>query len=159
MHRATGEKGMTAQRITILATDGSMPIDYEAEGLLYPDNHVEQTGTWKRADGGTDDANNDYGAIDIHAIRTENGAEYHLDAATMRLKAGIVDILNATEHDIESLIEEALNAACLAIQDRIGQTDGGTAGMYFSGKNRDDFDTLFRQYIESERLYRESAQG
>lgn len=70
MHRATGEKEMTAQLVTILATDGSMPIDYEAEGLLHPDNHVEQTGTWKRADGGTDDPENDYGAIDIHAIRT-----------------------------------------------------------------------------------------
>lgn len=68
-----------------------------------------------------------------------------------------INILEANEHDIESLIEEALNAACRSIQDRIGQTDGGIAGMYFSGGNRDDFDKLFRQYIETERLYRESA--
>jgi hypothetical protein len=150
---------MTAQKVKVFATDASMPIEYEAEGLLFPDHHVEQIGTWKRADGGTDAADNDYGAIDIHSIRTANGAEYRLDAATMRLNVGIVDLLNATEHDIESLLEDALNAACLAILDRIGQTDGGTAGMYFSGKHRDDFDSLFRQYIESECLYRESAQN
>ena len=37
------------------------------------------------------------------------------------------------KHDIGELADEALNAACALIQDRLGQTDGGFAGIYFSG--------------------------
>lgn len=34
--------------------------------------------------------------------------------------------------EIESLAEDALNAACLLIQNHIGQTDGGNASIWFS---------------------------
>ena len=40
----------------------------------------------------------------------------------------------ATENEVEALADEALDAACKLIQDRIGQTDGGIAGFYFSGE-------------------------
>lgn len=40
-----------------------------------------------------------------------------------------------TEHDIDQLAEDALNAACLTIQEQLGQTDGGIAGVFFSGPN------------------------
>lgn len=40
-----------------------------------------------------------------------------------------------------ALVDAAINAACKSIQDAIGQTDGGTAGMFFAGENvaRDRF--------------------
>lgn len=38
-----------------------------------------------------------------------------------------------TKEQIEEIAEDALNAACLVMQDAIGQTDGGFASLYFSG--------------------------
>lgn len=134
-----------------------MPIDYEAEGLLYPDRRVEQTGRWTRVDGAIDDPGSDYNMIDIWAIRTANGAEFPLSPTTMTVDVNVVDILDASEADIASLLENALDAACLAIQQRIGQTDGGTAGIYFSGSTRAEFDAMFRAYIDSERAFRARA--
>lgn len=37
------------------------------------------------------------------------------------------------KNQISDLADEALHAACAVIQDRLGQTDGGMAGIYFSG--------------------------
>lgn len=34
--------------------------------------------------------------------------------------------------DVKGLAEEALDAACLVIQNKLGQTDGGVAGHFFS---------------------------
>lgn len=52
-----------------------------------------------------------------------------------------------TETEIIELAEEALNAACLHIQDAIGQDDGGVAALYFSGDRARD---MFAAYIRSE---------
>jgi len=49
------------------------------------------------------------------------------------------------------IIEEALNAACLVVQEKIGVTDGGWASLFFSGENRQKFDDLFSAYIRSEK--------
>lgn len=49
--------------------------------------------------------------------------------------------------EIEDLAEEALNAACLVIQTKLGVTDGGYASMFFSG---DETREKFEDYIESE---------
>ena len=50
----------------------------------------------------------------------------------------------------DDLVNIALNAACLAVQTEVGQTDGGLAGIYFSGCYATDFATLFKPYCESE---------
>lgn len=52
--------------------------------------------------------------------------------------------------EVDEILDEALNSACLTIQQAIGQTDGGVAGMFFSGDNRETFIQLFRQYIDQE---------
>ena len=49
--------------------------------------------------------------------------------------------------EVEALAEDALNAACRLIQDRIGQTDGGLAGMFFSG---DEVQAKLCAYIRAE---------
>lgn len=59
-----------------------------------------------------------------------------------------IKILN--EHQIQHVIDVALCSACFEIQKRINQTDGGIAGVFFTGECRDRFDTLMRQYIELE---------
>ena len=49
------------------------------------------------------------------------------------------------EQEIDQLTEDALNALCLFVQERIGQTDGGNASIYWSGRE----DTI-RDYVEYE---------
>lgn len=53
----------------------------------------------------------------------------------------------------DSIIEDCINASCLIIQRHIGQTDGGVAGMFFSGEERDDFALVLREYAECERVH------
>lgn len=48
---------------------------------------------------------------------------------------------------VDDLVDLALNAACLAVQQAVGQTDGGLAGVMFSGS---DFSDLFRPYCMAE---------
>lgn len=59
-------------------------------------------------------------------------------------------ITKLSEKQLENVLEDALNAACASIQDAIGQTDGGVAGIFFSGNAREKFDALFREYIATE---------
>jgi len=53
-----------------------------------------------------------------------------------------------SDQEIEDLADEALNAACLVIQQRLGIEEGGWAGMYFSGDH--PIDEILRGYIRSE---------
>jgi hypothetical protein len=55
-----------------------------------------------------------------------------------------------TDKDIEDMAESALNAACYDIQEKLGQTDGGIAGIFFSGPNGDVARKLFADYIRLE---------
>lgn len=57
------------------------------------------------------------------------------------------------QKDTDPAIEDALNAACLAIQNRIGQTDGGVASIFFSGEERENFAAVMRRYIALEATY------
>lgn len=55
---------------------------------------------------------------------------------------------------IDNAVEAAINAGCLVIQKAIGQTDGGVAGIYFSGdKERHWLTTVFRDYLATERSH------
>ena len=55
-----------------------------------------------------------------------------------------------TQDDIHMMAENALNAACLSIQDELGQTDGGIAGIYFSGIREDAALSILKSYIQTE---------
>jgi hypothetical protein len=52
-----------------------------------------------------------------------------------------------THQDPESLAEEALDAAAAYIQDKLGITDGGPAGMFFSGENGITVEKIFADYV------------
>ncbi|ACT51262.1 hypothetical protein [Methylovorus glucosotrophus] len=65
---------------------------------------------------------------------------------------GIVDaedltIMNMTDIQIDDLAEEALNIACLTIQNTLKVNDGGYAGMFFSDN---EVKEKFIQYIKDE---------
>jgi hypothetical protein len=60
--------------------------------------------------------------------------------------------MKMTFKEIEDLAEDALNAACLIVQDRIGQDDGGIASQVFSGNQVHD---LFVAYIKTELAWME----
>lgn len=54
-----------------------------------------------------------------------------------------------TEQEIDDLAEEALNAACLAIQERLGVESGDLAAAFFSDDiTRDNLKDYIRQEIE-----------
>jgi hypothetical protein len=51
----------------------------------------------------------------------------------------------------------ALDAACLYIQEKIGQDDGGVAGLFFSGSEAEQIIRSFCQYIDLELNLKEKA--
>jgi hypothetical protein len=55
-----------------------------------------------------------------------------------------------TNREVEELAQIALDAACFAIQEKLGQEDGGIAGMYFSGVTEDVVMSIFKSYIRTE---------
>lgn len=55
-----------------------------------------------------------------------------------------------TQKEIQIMAENALNAACLSIQNELGQTDGGIAGIYFSGIAEEKILEILKDYIGSE---------
>jgi hypothetical protein len=55
-----------------------------------------------------------------------------------------------TQDEIHIMAENALNAAILSIQDELGQTDGGVAGIYFSGDREDAALSILKSYIRTE---------
>lgn len=82
-------------------------------------------------------------------------SEEMLDEALKRLRrAGPLEDMSKNQvsavDQIDDLIELALNAACAAIQEKLGQTDGGLAGVYFCGEDRDSFDDAMRGYVSAE---------
>ena len=56
---------------------------------------------------------------------------------------------------IELLAEAALNAACVLIQDELGQEDGGVAGIYFSGDKEHLIIQILKDYISTEIMFKE----
>ncbi len=50
----------------------------------------------------------------------------------------------------DALVDIALNAACFAVQEAVGQTDGGPASVFFSGSYETAFTKLFKPYCELE---------
>ena len=55
-----------------------------------------------------------------------------------------------TQDDIHMIAENALNAAILSVQDELGQTDGGLAGIYFSAHREAVVLDILKSYIQFE---------
>jgi len=53
-----------------------------------------------------------------------------------------------TKEEIDELVNDAIDAAALSIQDRLGVDDGGYAGVFFSGDN--EVSEGLAQYIKGE---------
>lgn len=63
--------------------------------------------------------------------------------------------MTMTPREIEDLAEDALNAACLEIQKKLGVESGDVAGLYFSGTEADAVRIIFRDYIKYELSFKE----
>ena len=59
-------------------------------------------------------------------------------------------ITHMTQVNIDALADDAATAAVALIQDRLGQTDGGLASMYFSGEPWNILIDLLDGYIKAE---------
>lgn len=55
-----------------------------------------------------------------------------------------------TESGIDQIADDALNAACLSIQDALGQSHGDAAGIFFTGENEERIKELLREYVRFE---------
>jgi hypothetical protein len=55
-----------------------------------------------------------------------------------------------TAPSCDELVELALNSACAAVQNALGETDGGLAGIMFSGELGDKFREVFSKYCSAE---------
>lgn len=53
-----------------------------------------------------------------------------------------------TDEQINELADDALNALCLYVQERIGQTDGGIASMFWSGR-----EDIIKDYVKTEVMW------
>ena len=55
-----------------------------------------------------------------------------------------------TQEEIHAMAERALDAACLSIQDDLGQTEGGVAGIYFDAHREAVILDILKSYIQTE---------
>lgn len=60
-----------------------------------------------------------------------------------------------SENFIELLAQTALHSACEVIQEELGQTDGGVAGIYFSGDKEHLIMQILKDYITTEIMFKE----
>ena len=61
-----------------------------------------------------------------------------------------------TREEMDTITENALDALCLSVQDAIEQTDGGVAGMYFSGSHV--IKEIIEDYIRTEIMFSKGMQ-
>jgi hypothetical protein len=60
-----------------------------------------------------------------------------------------------TNDEIQLIAERALNTAIFSIQEELGQTDGGVAGIYFSGDKEHLIMEILKDYIATEIMFKE----
>ncbi|WP_232431327.1 hypothetical protein [Cupriavidus sp. UYPR2.512] len=81
---------------------------------------------------------------------TEGDAETFCEAANQVQQALDTWLASGMEKAsllITSLVEDALHAACLAVQERLKIDYGDVAGVFFSGKPKEEFDAMFSRYV------------
>ena len=55
-----------------------------------------------------------------------------------------------TQEEIQDIAEEALNAACRVVQERLGIKSGDLAALYFQGRTERVITDILRGYIRTE---------
>ena len=81
----------------------------------------------------------------------ENGLmEEEPNAEDFRIEQVYLKQTTYTVGDIQDIADEALNAACRAIQDRLGVPNGDLAAHYFQGHAERVIDDILRGYIRTE---------
>lgn len=58
-----------------------------------------------------------------------------------------------TQNEIAVIADHAFNHAILHIQNHLGQTDGGVAGIYFSGDKEHLIMQILKDYIATEIMF------
>ncbi len=84
------------------------------------------------------------------------------DARPMLSRDNKSSLSNTKENEmlpssIATLAGEALDAACLHIQEKLGQDDGGVAGIFFSGPEGEQMIRTFAEYIQLELSMKEPS--
>jgi hypothetical protein len=65
--------------------------------------------------------------------------------------------MTTDDNTAASLADIALDAACAAVQDALGVTDGGFAAHHFSGEEGDAIRAILRRYIAAENAFNVEA--
>lgn len=55
-----------------------------------------------------------------------------------------------TQHEIDSIVDDALNAAIASIQAAVGQPDGGFAALWFTGTRETVLKAILADYTRAE---------
>lgn len=55
-----------------------------------------------------------------------------------------------TQHKLDSIVEDALNAAIASIQAAVGQSDGGFAALWFTGEREAVIKAILADYTRAE---------
>ncbi|WP_029049502.1 hypothetical protein [Cupriavidus sp. amp6] len=80
---------------------------------------------------------------------TESDAEVFCEAANrvqQALDQWLTSGMEKAGMLISGLVEDALHAACLAVQERLKIDYGDVAGVFFSGNQKEEFDAMFSRY-------------
>lgn len=59
-----------------------------------------------------------------------------------------------TKHQIEELARNALDQACLSIQDALGVKTGDVAGLFFSGEAQNIIESILQDYVKTEIMFK-----
>jgi hypothetical protein len=59
-----------------------------------------------------------------------------------------------TKQEIENLAKNALDQACLSIQDALGIKTGDVAGVFFCGEVQNIIESIFQDYVKTEIMFK-----
>ena len=60
-----------------------------------------------------------------------------------------------TQQEIDDLATSALDVACAFIQEQMNIKTGDVAGIYFTGNKQDIIESIFKEYIRTEVMFKE----
>jgi hypothetical protein len=59
-----------------------------------------------------------------------------------------------TKQEIENLARNALDRACLSIQDALSIKTGDVAGVFFCGEAQNIIESIFQDYVKTEIMFK-----
>jgi hypothetical protein len=98
----------------------------------------------------------------MYQVKNHNGTllgEFHTkqcaeaEASVYRAETGnaaYVARISQKTLDIDTIAQNALDAACASIQDDLGVNTGDLAGMFFTGEAEENFMRVIKSYIRCE---------